>query len=102
MAENGELKIDILPQIAAVARPGDTILIGFDRSMTDDELIELRESFKGFTEVTGVHVGYIEHATSMVVCQGHNAHEVQESDDAFLPVYVPESADLDKEFPDGE
>ena len=63
------LKIDITPHIAAVARPGDTILIGFDRSLTDEELDQLREDFQDFTETTGVHIGFVERVTSMVVAR---------------------------------
>lgn len=55
--------------VAAVAEPGDTILIGFDRTLEDEDLESLREGFEGFTEVTGVHVAYVEHATSMVVAR---------------------------------
>lgn len=54
-------------KIAALARPGDTILIGFDRSLSDAELDELREGFQDFTETTGVHIAFVEHAASMVV-----------------------------------
>lgn len=63
------LKVDITPFIAAAARPGDTILIGFDRSLSDEELEDLREGFEGFTETTGVHIAFVEHATSMVVAR---------------------------------
>lgn len=86
MASDAELKINVkttIPMIAALARPGDTVLIGFDRTLTDEELDDLHEGFEGFTNQTGVHIGFVEHATSMVVCR---------SDDA----------DLEKEFPDGE
>lgn len=66
--------------IAALARPGDTILIGFDRSLTDEELDDLREDFQDFTSTTGVHIGFVEHVTSMVVAR-------------------PDDSDLEKEFP---
>lgn len=72
MASTGELRInvDVMPQIAAVAQPGDTILIGFDRTLSDQELDQLREDFTDFTETTGVHIGFVEHATSMAVARG--------------------------------
>lgn len=79
MAE-AHLKIDIMPQIAAVAEPGDTVLIGFDRTLSDEELDRLREDFGGFTETTGVHVAFVEHATSMAVAKGPvpaSAHKVE-------------------------
>lgn len=64
--------MDATPAIAALARAGDTILIGFDRTLSDAELDQLREDFEGFTEATGVHIGFVEHATSMVVAKGSN------------------------------
>lgn len=72
MASTGELRInvDATPAIAALAEPGDTILIGFDRSLSDEELDQLREDFTDFTEMTGVHIGFVEHVTSMVVAKG--------------------------------
>jgi hypothetical protein len=71
MPESQTLKInvDVLPVIAAAAKPGDTIMIGFDRTLTDQELEDLREGFAGFTATTGVHIAFIEHATSMVVVE---------------------------------
>lgn len=75
MASTGELRInvDATPAIAALARAGDTILIGFDRTLSDAELDQLREDFEGFTETTGVHIGFVEHATSMVVARPDDA-----------------------------
>lgn len=75
MAQSADMKIRVTAEgwadiaVAAVARPGDTILIGFDRTLTDDELDELREGFENFTETTGVHIGFVEHATSMAVAR---------------------------------
>lgn len=54
-------------QLAAIARPGDTVLIGFERALTDEDLESLREGFQDFTETTGVHIAFVEQATSMVV-----------------------------------
>ena len=68
MAE-ARLSIDITPKIAALARPGDTILIGFDRTLSDEELDDLCEGFQDFTETTGVHIAFVEHATSMAVAR---------------------------------
>jgi hypothetical protein len=64
-----KINVDVLPVIAAAAKPGDTILIGFDRTLSDEELDSLTEGFKGFTETTGVHIAFVEHATSMVVAE---------------------------------
>lgn len=68
-------------ELAAIARPGDTILIGFDRTLSDEELDQLREDFEHFTETTGVHIGFVEHATSMVV--------MRPEDEADQPEYSP-------------
>ncbi len=72
MASYGDfkIKVDVVPAIAALAEPGDTILIGFDRTLSDGELERLREDFQDFTKETGVHIGFVEHATSMVVAKG--------------------------------
>lgn len=71
MADSTDLKlqIDITPQIAAVARSGDTIMLGFNRTMSDAELEQLREDFSGFTEATGVHIAFVEQVDSMVVAR---------------------------------
>ena len=74
--------VDIVPHIAAIARPGDTILIGLRDRMTDEELGYLVEDFKEFTETTGIHIALIEGVTSMVVVR-------PDADDEY-----------DKEFPD--
>ena len=52
---------------AAVARPGDTIMMAFDRTLTDEELDELHQAFEDFTKTTGVHIAFVEHVTAMVV-----------------------------------
>ena len=64
-----DLKIAITPQIATVARPGDTILIGFDHTLDEVELESLYESFEDFTQTTGIHIAVVERATSMVVAR---------------------------------
>jgi hypothetical protein len=71
MASAGELRINAVadPRWAAFARPGDTIMIGFDRSLTDAELEQLGEDFQGFTDATGVHIAFVEHAVTMVVAR---------------------------------
>lgn len=59
-----------VPQnLSAVARPGDTIMIGFARRLTDEELEGMRSDFEQFTEVTGIHIAFVEGATSMVVAR---------------------------------
>jgi hypothetical protein len=67
MAKVEPLHIDIRPHIAAVARPGDTVLIGFNRELDDLELAGLAEDFSNFTDQTGVHIATLENVSSMVV-----------------------------------
>lgn len=55
--------------VTAVARPGDTIMIGFNRTLDDEELEDLREAFQGFTDATGVHIGFVEQVAAMVVAR---------------------------------
>jgi hypothetical protein len=52
---------------AAVARPGDTILVGLDRALSDEELEHLVDEFENLTEETGVHIVLLENVTSMTV-----------------------------------
>ena len=52
--------------LAAVARPGDTILIGFDYNLSDEDIEALDESFKPLIE-QGIKVGFMDNVTSMVV-----------------------------------
>ena len=53
---------DLSVPLSAVARPGDTVLIGLrDRNMI--------ENFKEFTETTGIHIALVEGATSMLIAR---------------------------------
>lgn len=52
--------------IAAVARPGDTVLIGFSRDLTDEDIEVLGELFRPLIG-QGIKVGYVDQVTSMVV-----------------------------------
>jgi len=70
MAKMETIHVDVKPHIAAVARPGDTVLIGFNRALSDSELDQLREDFEGFSETTGVHIVFVEQVSSMVVAKG--------------------------------
>lgn len=70
MARTETLNIDIRPHIAAVAQPGDTILIGFDHALTDEEMDVLREQFEGWLDTTKVHLAFVDQVTSMVVVKG--------------------------------
>lgn len=81
MAKMETIHVDVRPHIAAVARPGDTVLIGFSHSLTDEDIDALDESFKPLIE-QGIKVGFMDQVTSMVV---------------FRP---DEDADVEKEFPE--
>lgn len=81
MARMETIHVDVRPHIAAVARPGDTVLIGFSHSLTDEDIDALDESFKPLIE-QGIKVGFMDQVTSMVV---------------FRP---DEDADVEKEFPE--
>lgn len=72
-----EAKMTVSFEIAsiAVARPGDTLFIGFSNEV-DDELIEaLDEHFRPYIEA-GIKVGYIDQVASMVVLRPDEALEV--------------------------
>lgn len=69
MAEVETVHVDIRPHIAAVARPGDTVLIGFAHNLTDAEIEAIDESFRPLIE-RGIKVGFLDQVTSMVVVKG--------------------------------
>lgn len=73
--------VDIRPIVAGIAKPGDTVLIGFDHTLDEAELEAVYEAFRDFTNTTGIHVAVVERATSMIVAR-------------------PGDDDLEKEFPD--
>lgn len=56
-----------IPELAAVARPGDTLMVSFNRTLADEELDDLREGFQQFTESTGVHIAFVEQASGLAV-----------------------------------
>ena len=56
-------------RIAAVARPGDTVLIGFSRSLTEDDIAALDEDFGPLVK-QGIKIGYMDSVSSMVVIRG--------------------------------
>jgi hypothetical protein len=58
-----------LRTLGAIARPGDTIMVGLNRTLTDLELAELQQDFSDFTETTGVHIALVEDVSALVVIQ---------------------------------
>jgi hypothetical protein len=69
MAKTETLHIDVRPHIAAVARPGDTVLIGFNTQLDDESLSYIDEQFREWSEQTGVKVALIADIAQMVVVQ---------------------------------
>lgn len=55
-----------LLKIAAVAKPGDTVLIGFAHALSDEDIEALDESFRPLID-QGIKIGYMDQVTSMVV-----------------------------------
>jgi hypothetical protein len=56
---------DILA-LAVIARPGDTVLIGFEHQLTDEDIEAMDRSFRPIVE-QGIKIGYLDQVTSMVV-----------------------------------
>lgn len=52
--------MNIPESAAAVARPGDTLLITLRDRLSDDELDEMYASLQGFFAETGVHIALLE------------------------------------------
>jgi hypothetical protein len=67
MAKTETIHVDVRPHIAAVARPGDTVLIGFNSPLDDETLQYLDEQFREWSERTGVKVALIADIAQMVV-----------------------------------
>lgn len=53
--------------LAAVAKPGDTVLIAFDHLMGDDEFNTMRDRLRPLKEQLGIQIALIEGASSMIV-----------------------------------
>lgn len=60
--------------LAAVARPGDTIIFGFARAISDDEIETMIENFKPLTD-SGIKVGFADQVTSMTIARTGGADE---------------------------
>jgi hypothetical protein len=58
-----------MPAAVAVARPGDTLVVGFPIALSDRDRDELAETFRPLTE-QGIKVAFADHVTSMVVAKG--------------------------------
>lgn len=60
--------------VAAVAKPGDTVLIGFAHQLTDEDIEALDESFRPLID-QGIKIGFMDQVTSMVVVKGPEADQ---------------------------
>jgi len=87
MAKTETIHVDIRPHIAAVARPGDTVLIGFAHSLTDEDIDALEESFRPLIE-QGIKVGFMDQVTSVVVFR-------PDEDDEFGKEFPDDAAAVD-------
>jgi hypothetical protein len=72
MAKMETVHVDIRPHVVALARPGDTILIGFANYLTDDDIEAMDEHFKPITDA-GIKIGFLDQVTSMVVIRPEGA-----------------------------
>lgn len=52
--------------LAAIARPGDTVVIGFCRSLSDEEVEWMEESFRPLID-QGIRVAFADQVGSIVV-----------------------------------
>jgi len=66
MANTETVHVDVRPHIAAVAKPGDTVLIGFEGSLCEDDIDAIDASFRPFIDA-GIQIGFLDKVTGMVV-----------------------------------
>lgn len=74
-------------KLAAIARPGDTLVIGIDYRMDDDEYSNLIEGWKRHVG-DDIHVVIVENATSIVVVRPTGDEEEFEKE---FPVSLDEA-----------
>jgi hypothetical protein len=54
-------------QVAAVAKPGDTILVGYDHRLDEEEFEEMTTRLRAVGDELGIRFGVIEGASSVIV-----------------------------------
>lgn len=69
MAEAPEIEVKLSVDMAAVAQPGDTLVVALNRTVSDEEFETLRERFEPLKS-SGIRVFLVENASSMVVVKG--------------------------------
>lgn len=69
MAEMPEIDVKLSVDMAAVAQPGDTLVVALNRMVSDEEFETLRERFEPLKS-SGIRVFLVENASSMVVVKG--------------------------------
>lgn len=67
-AEVKRLGETLRDSMAAVARPGDTVLLAFNRELTDEDIELLTESFQELKE-RGIEVGFTDQVAEIVVAR---------------------------------
>lgn len=55
-------------QLAAIARPGDTVIIAFHGNLTDDDIQALDESFQPLID-RGIQVAFTDQVSSIIIAR---------------------------------
>ena len=58
--------------LAALARPGDTVVIAYNGVLDEEEIAGLEEFWTGATFDSGVNVHFTDNVASMVVIKGED------------------------------
>lgn len=67
-AEVRRLGETLRDSMAAIARPGDTVLLAFNRELSDEDIDLLTESFQELKE-RGIEVGFTDQVAEIVVAR---------------------------------
>lgn len=62
------MKVTDIVAVAAVARPGDTVIIGFFRPLNDEEVEWMEDSFRPLTEA-GIKIAFADQVSSILVAR---------------------------------
>lgn len=63
--------------LAAVAHPGDTVILTFSHMLSDEEVEQLFDHWKPLAE-QGIKVAFADQVSGVVVCRGGNSDETHE------------------------
>lgn len=70
-------------QVAAIARPGDTILVGYDHRLSDEEFQEMTSRLRTIGDDLGIRFGVIEGASSVIVVRSEGDIDGVPQGDSF-------------------